>query len=581
MSIVNTHRLAFVGPRDDQHGFPLWYEDETGTRLALGLAQDPNTPAIGELPQPGSPLSFPANFPDESFYFMAESRMSVGGAGVVGRARLILALEAAFGGAGVPAPDAHVVFARIRVRMDDVIPGATYVVTHPYGQTDALTADEDGRVFDTDDRGIADEQLDAVLRAGLVAPFLRWTAGAPARYLGDGVSERPVTGSPFGTNFFRIDGPDVAAAGGPVDPGDPTNPDRIQSSLFTVQGKEAPRLGVELTSATYTRTGPAIVVDLHATSAEGQALETSGAGLPRVALGTTGRHYTARAEAGAVPATAEVVNVTDEPVSRSTRDVVDRVDIDVAEFSPSAQTLTVSARSSDDTGPALQVEGIGALTATPTVFPGLGGVPAEIVVTSGAGGRASRLVSLKGPANPDLPIVADAGPDVSVVTGTVASLDGTGSRGGVTSWSWSQTTGTTVTLNDDTTPQPSFTAPAPETLSFELTVQGPSGQDSDTVDLVVVPVPPPDQITVEQAQFRTGRQQYRVSGTLVGTPPSTVVVSFAGTDLGQSAVDATGAWDVRRTLTAAETNLRPTAGSQVEVRSTTGVPVLAAISIRN
>ena len=579
MSTINTHRLTFVGPRDASHGFPLWYEDETGTRLALGLAPDPFVPAV-EVPSPGLPLAIPGNFPDEAFYWAAESEMAVGGAGVVGRARLILALEAAFGGTGVPDPTARVVFARIRVRMDDVVPGAQYVVTHPYGQTAPLTADDRGRVFDTEDRGIADEQFDAVLRDGLVAPFLRWATGAPAGYLGDGVTERPVTGSPFGTNFFRVDGPGVAAAGGPVDPADPTNPDRIQSSLFTVQGRIATQLGVELTAATYTRTGGAVVVDLHARSAPGQVLETAGTDLPRAAFAGADRDYTVRVDVPAVPGAAEAVNAGDVPVSRAIRPVVDRVDIQQALFSPSARTLTVSARSSDDTAPALTVAGLGALTADPTVFPGVDAVPAEVVVTSAAGGRASRPVALEGPAAASLPVVAAAGPDTSVVTGTPGQLDGTGSRGQVTAWSWTQVAGSPVVLTDEATPAPTFVAPAPGALTFRLTVQGAGGPATDEVSVTVVPVPPPDVITVTQAQFRTGRQQYRVSGTLVGTLPSTVTVTSQGVELGSSAVDAAGDWDVRRTLAATEAHLRPVPGSVVEVAST-GAPVTAAVTIRN
>ncbi|MGL5818571.1 MAG: hypothetical protein ACRCYR_13470, partial [Phycicoccus sp.] len=114
----------------------MWYADAGGTRLALGVDPDPMTPAVGELPNPGAPVSFPDNYPDEAFYFAAEAAMAVGGAGVVGRARLVFALEAAFGGPGTPDPSARIVFARIRVRIDDVVPGATYVVTHPHGVTD-------------------------------------------------------------------------------------------------------------------------------------------------------------------------------------------------------------------------------------------------------------------------------------------------------------------------------------------------------------------------------------------------------------------------------------------------------------
>ena len=89
--------LRAVGPPDPVHGFPLWYEDSDGTRLELGLdPTDPNLPAL-ELPTPGAPVAFPDNFPDEAFYFTAEAEMLVGGpAGTTARARLILALEAAF-----------------------------------------------------------------------------------------------------------------------------------------------------------------------------------------------------------------------------------------------------------------------------------------------------------------------------------------------------------------------------------------------------------------------------------------------------------------------------------------------------
>ena len=95
--------LIAVGPSDPVHGFPLWYEDSDGTRLELGLdPNDPNLPAL-ELPTPGAPVVFPGNFPDEAFYFIAEAEMLVGGPAGSARARLILALEAAFGGTGAVA----------------------------------------------------------------------------------------------------------------------------------------------------------------------------------------------------------------------------------------------------------------------------------------------------------------------------------------------------------------------------------------------------------------------------------------------------------------------------------------------
>jgi hypothetical protein len=42
-------------------------------------------------------------------------------------------------------------------------------------------------------------------------PFLKWDTGAPEGYLGDPNVEHAVTGSPFSTNFVRIEGKDIGA----------------------------------------------------------------------------------------------------------------------------------------------------------------------------------------------------------------------------------------------------------------------------------------------------------------------------------------------------------------------------------
>ena len=51
---------------------------------------------LSENWDPSATMRFPDNFPDESLYFMAKARLSVGGAGAIGRARVIVALEATF-----------------------------------------------------------------------------------------------------------------------------------------------------------------------------------------------------------------------------------------------------------------------------------------------------------------------------------------------------------------------------------------------------------------------------------------------------------------------------------------------------
>jgi len=89
----------------------------------------------------------------------------------------------------------------------------------------------------------------------------------------------------------------------------------------------------------------------------------------------------------------------------------------------------------------------------------------------------------------DAPPVADAGPPQQVATNATVTLDARGSsddRDPLT-YDWSQTSGTTVALDNDTAEQPTFTAPAaPETLTFEVEVTDGSGfTDTDQVDIVV------------------------------------------------------------------------------------------------
>lgn len=87
------------------------------------------------------------------------------------------------------------------------------------------------------------------------------------------------------------------------------------------------------------------------------------------------------------------------------------------------------------------------------------------------------------------PPIANAGPDQSVGINTLVTLDGTGSNdpeGATLTFSWVQTSGTSVTLSDSTAASPTFTSPgSATTLVFQLTVSDGIKTASDTVTITV------------------------------------------------------------------------------------------------
>ncbi|HET6652725.1 MAG TPA: chitobiase/beta-hexosaminidase C-terminal domain-containing protein [Nocardioides sp.] len=196
---------------------------------------DPLCPVVGELPDPSRGISFPDNFPDESFWWSGEAEFT--GTNAID-ARLVLAMEAAFDTPTVQ-DDHQVAFGRIRVRLRDAVPFATYRIVHPYGVVET-SADDRGRLFYTDDNGCLGGPCGdfQALLTQPVGPFLRWDTGAPAGYVGDPNTPHAVTGSPHGTNEFTVD--QITNGNGA-----PISPVRIGSTnQFAVQGKLAGGPGV-------------------------------------------------------------------------------------------------------------------------------------------------------------------------------------------------------------------------------------------------------------------------------------------------------------------------------------------------
>ena len=234
--------LTLVGPVDPAHGFPTTYEDAS---LALELCLDFQNPLCnfepGAVPNPALPARVGAspatsNFPEEAFWWAAESELTTNGGG---QALLIMALEAAFN-PEVVANGNQISFGRLRIRVDNLVPGETYRVTHPFG-VDIFTNVAGGPrgINFTEDVGCEVTPCNFTLALGSrIGSFLTWDTfpndpalpdGADGldAWVGDPAVPHAIRGGQ--NNFFQIEGRDV---GGP-------GVNRIRTNLFSVVGKVA------------------------------------------------------------------------------------------------------------------------------------------------------------------------------------------------------------------------------------------------------------------------------------------------------------------------------------------------------
>lgn len=234
---------AVVSTTRTVSGFPRYYADQDGTRAEPCI--DPADPFCVLVANPpvfdpaAGPVVFPTNFPDEFFYYITDSdRIATPGCGAAsppGRASVRVALEGTFAN-GDPVPGEQMVFGRVRVTVTSgLCPNTPYTFTHPWGSV-TITTEPDGslrRNTATTDIGCAPAanntcDFTQALPSTVMSRFITWdpaiAPAAPAGYLGDPNVLHQITGSPTGTNFFRISG-----AGTPVQ----------QTNLFSVSGKIA------------------------------------------------------------------------------------------------------------------------------------------------------------------------------------------------------------------------------------------------------------------------------------------------------------------------------------------------------
>jgi hypothetical protein len=366
-------------------------------------------PAPGEFDDT-QPVVFPSNYPDETFWYAADGAITDAASGI--DLTYVAAIEAAFNG---EIADGHQLsFARIRIRVD-VPTAGVYTVTHPYGVevfnvTPEEFADTGGTraINMTRDIGIGPSGDYSGALKGDIGPFLRslngpYTetnpeTGQQEKFIGDPNLEEQVTGSPFNTNYLRIQGP---------------NGIDTRSDTFSVSGKlsavdlPAPAL---VKRASYSRGNSSSGVVAHqdvftmAPPPPGTVnfLDSAGATVTMMEANSTGSWFGQSAVNPSVPATLQVtadnhlaiptlLAPTTVPVQ-----LTDLVTISRAEYSRSTGRLTIEASTSDRiTPPNLTAYAgksgalIGELSggADKSLSPNAGTVPpATIRVTSANGG---------------------------------------------------------------------------------------------------------------------------------------------------------------------------------------------------
>ncbi len=523
--------LVSFGPLMD-NGFPTSYKDSNGVRLeACITAADPlcAAAAVPGVYDPNLPLSFPTNFPSEFFYQLSSAILPVNPANASEKLLVETNLEGGFAPPGTPVAGQQQVFARVRIKDVNVPNGTTWRITHPYG-VDEITAGANGKagIVETTDVGAIPGNFSAALGSRL-GPFLKWDPNvgpaAPAGYIGDPGILHAVTGSPYNTNYIKVEQKNADGSYTLIGQWD---------NLFSLQGRLAVNSGVDVDAAYFSGGDSGGFLDVYASSDAGQSIVVSA----NAALGTPatpmremqGRYYARIAVNQKIPAGTqiEVVNTGDKPVAKKTFTIQDQVDITGATYNADTQDLTVQATTTDlETGldtPTLTAAGFGSTLPVPLVngqatFPNVTAPPPFVKVTSSAGGSDTSTLTTSGAGFGALAPVAQFATPLTVQVGQPVALDGTASIGTITKYTWSSANGTMAVDPAN----PALATWTPDTVDpaaqVKLTVDGPGGTNTATNLVNVIPAA----ITTVDA----GPAQTKTRGQ---------VVTLAGTASGQSSV---------------------------------------------
>ena len=115
---------------------------------------------------------------------------------------------------------------------------------------------------------------------------------------------------------------------------------------------------------------------------------------------------------------------------------------------------------------------------------------------------------------PPVSVVSDAGVNQRAETGSVVTLDGSGSRGNNLTYLWTHISGSSVTFSDSAVSSPNFTAPDNTgTIVLSLTVTSGDDTDTDTVSIEIVGSNSPPTISAGSNQEVRPGISVRLSGS--------------------------------------------------------------------
>ncbi|WLH14953.1 hypothetical protein PSH74_11920 [Pseudomonas hefeiensis] len=407
------------GPYVPANGsFAAWYQDSHGRTLDLCLSKAlssrvpsaPGAPSymclLGATPgvfDDTQPIVFPSNFPDEAFWFTGDGSIVDAARGI--DLTYVSAVEAAFA-AEEPVEGDQVSFGRIRIRVD-VPTAGVYTITHPYG-VDIFDVPAGGTraINMTRDIGIGTPKTyDGALKSD-IGPFLRSVngpytetnpvTGSAEQFVGDPNLEEAFTGSPFNTNYIRIEGP---------------NGLDLRTTVMAISGKLSTVVRptpIIAERSTYSRkageSAPVAQQDVFVMAPPPPATVTLDSNSPVLNLteaDTTGHWYAQSATNPTLPSTLQVTADNHLAIPTSTPTTIpmaltDLVVISQAQYSLSTGQITIVASTSDETSPPVLTAtsgtgvAIGSLSgdgAVKSLATGISPIPpAKVRVTSSNGG---------------------------------------------------------------------------------------------------------------------------------------------------------------------------------------------------